>query len=205
MNGFLMNLFSVLRINHDFDLLFHRNGRNICFYLMKYVTKDRMKFANLGNILKSSFIQSSVIEMSTSLDDESRKGDLFTVTAGYLRLKRLANGLSAAIEMGLPLICWNLINDFPGPMYWAIPFETVNVFEWFTYMSPLFSKQQTISSKKGMNPSHLESYGARPVQWHCVSLPTFLTYVEVVALGHQEKTHKVIVEDMFRYAFFTIM
>jgi hypothetical protein len=74
MNGFLYSLFSVLRINHDFDILFYRANRNMFFYVMKYHAKARQRFNNLPTIVKNSIIRSTVYETSALDHDPVKRG-----------------------------------------------------------------------------------------------------------------------------------
>ena len=74
MNGFLYHLFSVLRINHDFDILFFRANRNLFFYVMKYHAKARQRFNNLPTIVKNSIIRSAGYETSSVGTTLEQKG-----------------------------------------------------------------------------------------------------------------------------------
>jgi hypothetical protein len=74
MNGFLYHLFSVLRINHDFDLLFYRANRNMFFYVMKYHSENPKRFNNLPTIVKNSIIRSAVSETSAIDQDPEKQG-----------------------------------------------------------------------------------------------------------------------------------
>jgi len=75
MNGFLYSLFSVLRINHDFDILFYRPNRNLFFYIMKYHAKNRQRFDNLPTIVKNSIIRSTFTEISCPEQDPVKLGN----------------------------------------------------------------------------------------------------------------------------------
>jgi hypothetical protein len=189
MNGFLYSLFSVLRVNHDFDILFYRPNRNLFFYIMKYHAKNRQRFNNLPSIVKNSIIHSTFCEMGAIDQDPIKQGILQNILnlVGTLRLKKLQNNITNAHEMGLPLINWILLNGFQGPIVFGINFVKINFYTFFAELSPLFSTM--IQSKI----SDLEIWLNRPGRWKYVSTTKFFRSVEVVTITEKDK-----VDDEFR-------